>query len=227
MTKREAINNLRKKIQERSADSTFSNKDLYLALLEQAQWLIKREVSAGRIYRNPSFFKLLAAREIVEVSTIPTCLNIKTNCKIYRTKNRLPEMWSDNNGPMIYSVHSIDNSTEFTRVTPTDWASIIGDPYQKFSTEKYCFFEDGYVWFPKENPYNANIRAYYKDDVKLVPDSCTDCDDSESCVKFLDTEFMVPDWIIAEIFAKALQMLFPTKQLQEDQQIDKNTNRKN
>jgi hypothetical protein len=44
-------------VQERNADSTYTNKDLYQNFMEQAFWLIKREASAGRIYRNSSFFQ--------------------------------------------------------------------------------------------------------------------------------------------------------------------------
>jgi hypothetical protein len=228
MTKREAITLFRKEVQERSADSTFTNKDLYLCLLKQAKWLIKREVSAGRIYRNNSVFRTLSAREVVETSTIPSCLSVKTNCKIYRTKNVLPDMWQDNNGPVIKNVNSIDNSTSFTLISPNQWQNKINDPYQKYSSEKYAFFADGYLWFPKDNPNYVNIVSFYKDDIRLVKEDCSECDDKKTgCVRFLDTEFMVPDWVEAELFSKALQLLFPTKQTQEDQQIDKNTTRKN
>ena len=33
-------------------------------------------------------------------------------------------------------------------------------------------------------------------------------------------------WVEAEMYAKALQLLVPLKQIPEDQQIDKNANRK-
>lgn len=226
MTKREAIVSFRKKLQERNADSTFSNKDLYLALLEQAKWLVKREVSAGRIYRNPALFQKLPARDVIEVSTVPSCVGIKTNCKIYRTKDKLPEMWMDNNGPIIYTVTSIDDSTDFIVKSQNYIRNILNDPYQQYSSEIYCFFADGYLWFTKENPNKINIRAYYTDDVRLQVDSCTDCDENKSCIRFLDTEFMVPDWILAELFNKALNQLSPAKQLPDDTEIDKNPNRK-
>lgn len=227
MTNREAISSFRKKLQERSADTSYTNKDLFLNLQEHGSWLIKREISSGRIYRNTSFFQNLAARDVIEVSTTPSCIKIKTNCKIYRTKNRLPDMWIDNNGPVIKSVTSIDDSTSFTIVSPTQWQNIAQDPYQKFSSEKYCFFAEGYLWFPKDNPHKVNIRAFFKKDIRLSPDYCIDCDDNKSCIKFLDTEFMVPDWLHAELFSKALQLLAPSKQMPEDNQIDKNPTRKN
>lgn len=227
MTKREAINQFRKEIQERNADSSYSNQDLYNALMKQAPWLIKREISAGKIYRNTFLFRTLPARDVIEVSTLPACITIPTNCKIYRTKHTLPEAWVDNLGPVIKEVNSLDNSTRFTLITSSQWQDKIQDPYQKFSTEKYVFYADGYLWFPKNNPHKVNIRAFWKDDVRLVKDNCEGCSDDKECIKFLDTDFMVPDWVLAELFSKATQALMPSKQMQEDNQIDKNPTRKN
>jgi hypothetical protein len=195
--------------------------------LEQANWLIKREVSAGRIYRNASFFQRLPSREVIEVSTIPACISIKNGCTIYRTKHKLPEIWQDNNGPILRRITSIDGSTSFTIITPTLWEDINNDPYNKYSNEKYVFFAEDYLWFPKHNPHKVIPEAFYKDDVRLHPEKCEDCDDEEDeCLSFLDTKFMIPDWIEAELMSKAIQQLFPSKQMQEDVQIDKNTNRK-
>jgi hypothetical protein len=226
-SKRDAIKQFRKTLQERSADSSYSNQDLYNALLMQAPWLIKREISAGRIYRNTYLFRTLPARDVIEVPTVPSCIRINTHCKIYRTKHPLPEAWVDNNGPVIKEVNSLDNSTRFTLISSSQWQDKINDPYQQYSTEKYVFYADGYLWFPKENPHKVNIRAYWKDDIRLVKEECEGCTSEKNCVKFLDTDFMVPDWVLAELFGKAAQALMPSKQMQEDEQIDKNPTRKN
>jgi hypothetical protein len=227
MTKREVINLFRKEINERNADSTFTDKDLYQALMKQASWLISREAGSGRVYSNSSLFQNLRARDVVEVSTVPSCLSIKTNCKIYRTKSKMPEMWVDNSGPIIRRITSIDGSTSFTPITPVSWEDIQKDPYEKYSDTKYVFFSDGYFWFPKHNPHKANFDCYYKDDIALVNEECTECQKDKDCVRFLDTEFRVPEKILGELFSYALRQLIPSKQMQEDQQIDKNTNRKN
>lgn len=226
LSKRQAIIDFRKVVQEMTADSTWSNKELYMALMKQAPWLIKREISAGKIYRNTYLFRTLPARDVIEVSTVPSCINIQTNCKIYRTKHILPDTWVDNNGPVIKEVNSLDNTTRFTIITSSQWQDKIQDPYQQYSTEKYVFYADGYLWFPKHNPNKVNIRAFWKDDVKLVKDNCEDCEDNNDCVRFLDTDFMVPDWVLAELYGKAAQSLMPSKQIPEDTNIDKNPNRK-
>ena len=224
MTKREAIDLFREELRERNADSTYSNQFLYNELLKHAKWLIKREVSGGKIYINNSFFQTLSCIEIIETSVIDKCCPIKSNCKIYRTKNKIPPIWIDNNGPIIKTIFSVDNSTDFFLTSGVDWQVKRNDPYQKMSPVKYCLYADGYLWFPEYNPHRINLFAFFMDDIS----NKNECSPIKPCLRFLDTKFMIPDWLEAEMFAKALeQMAGISKKLPEDAQIDKNVNRKN
>lgn len=226
MTKRQAIDSLRNKLRERNADSNYTNQFLYQTLLEQAKWLIKREISAGRIWRNVSFFQTLACLDVIETSIIDPCCPIKTNCKIYRTERKIPELWQDDNGPLIKTISSIDNSTSFFYTTPTTWQNKKNDPYNRKSGEKYVFFADGYLWFPEHNPHKANIYGLFTDDVSTIETSCNPCKD-KPCTRYLDTRFMFPEWVEAEMMAKAVELLAGvSKRLPEDEQIDKNPTRK-
>jgi hypothetical protein len=222
-TKRTVIESLRNKLRERNADSNYSNQFLYNTLLEHAQWLIKREIHSGRIYSNNSFFQTLGCQEVIESSTIDPCCPVKVKCKIYRTKNKLPEMWIDNNGPVIRQVTSVDGSTEFVMVNPMVWQNKKVNPYTKMGSTKYAFIADGYLWFPEHNPHRINIIGFYTDDISEK----SECSDSRPCVRFLDTPFPLPDWLQAEMFGKALEQLAGvSKRLPEDNQIDKNPTRK-
>src|SRR5688572_20690325 len=156
-TNRSIINTFRKMIQERTADSTYTNRDLYNVLMPHARWLIKREIHSGRIYNNNSFFQTLGCVPVDEVSTIDPCCPVKVNCKIYRTRDKLPETWIDSNGPVLRSVTSVDGSTDFFMISPTNWQNKKNDPYQKQSSLKYVFPGDGYLWFPEHNPHYVNI----------------------------------------------------------------------
>lgn len=222
-TKRQIIESLREKLKEKNADSNYSNQFLYQTLLEQAKWLIRREASAGRIWASSSLFKSYPVK-MIEVSLIDSCLPIKANCKIFRSAERIPEIWEDANGPMLKSVSSVDGSTDFFYTNSTTWQSKIKDPYRKKGNTKYSFFEDGYLWIPEHNPHYANILGFYIDDITLIKQDCLDCNEEKDCIRFLDTPFMIPNWIEAEMMAKALELLLNTKRIPEDEQINKNTN---
>lgn len=227
-SKRQLIETFREMLKERNADSTYTNQFLYSVLSEHAKWLIRREVSAGRIYVNNSFFQTLSCVDVIETSTVDDCCPIKTNCKIYRTKNKLPEMWVDNSGPVLKSVSSIDGSTDFFYTNSTTWQSKRNDPYQKMGNVKYSFFSDGYLWFPEHNPHKVNIYGFFTEDVAILERECENCDEPKPCVRFLDTQFMLPGWLEAEMMSKALQEIAGvTKKLPEDVDINKNPNRKN
>lgn len=226
-TKRQVIESLREKLRERNADSNFSNQFLYNVLVEHSKWLIKRDISNGRIYRNTFFFQPLKCQPVIEVSAVDECCPIKTNCKIYRTKNKIPDIWLDNNGPIIKSVTSVDSpavgSTMFDMITPNDWQNKRGDPYQKMSDQKYSFYSDGYIWFPEVNPHLVTILGFWTDDVTNL----NGCEKVKECIRYLDTKFQIPDWLEAEMFAKALEQLAGvTKRLPEDEQQDKNPTRR-
>lgn len=222
-TKRQLLDSLRDKLRERNADSNYTNQFLYQTLLEQAKWLIKREINSGRIYKNVAFFQTLLCQDVIETSLIDPCCPIKTNCKIFRTKCKLPDFWLDEDGPIIKSVTSVDGSTTWEMTTPTTWQSIRIDPYQKKSSQMYTFYTDGYLWFPDHNPHKINILGFWTDDISDL----NGCAPIKECVRFLDTKFTIPDWLEAEMISKSLEILAGvSKRMPEDEQIDKNPTRR-
>lgn len=226
-TKRQVIDSLRNKLRERNADSNYSNQFLYNVLLEHSKWLIKRDISNGRIYSNTFFFKPLKCQKVIEVSLTDPCCPIKTNCKIYRTKNKIPDIWIDNSGPIIKHVSSVDSpsvgTTDFQLISSTVWQNKRNDPYQKMSNQLYSFYSEGYIWFPEVNPHLVTILGFWMDDVTNL----NECEKKE-CVRYLDTDFAIPHWLEAECFSKALEQLAGiSKRLPEDNEINKNPDRKN
>jgi len=222
-TKRQVIDSLRNKLRERNADSNYTNKFLYQTLLEQAKWLIKREINKGTIYKSVSHFQTLLCQDVIETSIVDPCCPIKTNCKIYRLKCKIPDFWTDEDGPIIKSITSVDGSTAWDITTPTTWQSIRLDPYQKKSKQMYTFYSDGYFWFPEHNPHKVNILGFWTDDVS----DRNGCAENPPCVRYLDTNFQLPDWLEAEMMAKAVELLAGvSKRLPEDEEINKNPTRR-
>ena len=229
-TKRQVIETFRDELRERNADSRYTNQFLFNELLKQAKWLIRREVAAGRIYINSSIFQTLACVPVIETSTTEACCPVKTNCKIYRTRDKLPEMWLDTNGPVLKSVSSVDGTSDFFYTNATTWQSKRLDPYQRMSDSMYSFFADGYLWFPEHNPHYVNVLGFFTEDVSNLETECMPCDDNKpkECLRFLDTKFVLPEWLEAECFAKALESVAGiTKRMPEDEDINKNPDRKN
>lgn len=222
MTKREAIDLFRQKIREQTSDSTYSNFMLYKSLEEQLLWLIRRDIS--KVYKSNELFQLLENFSVQEVD--PSECGLDTNCKVYRTTQKLPEIWTDDKGPVIKLVSSVDFKTSFTPIQLSNLKNKVNNPYHKIAKERYYYFLNDYLYFVDFNPHLVSILALFKDDLSLFERKCYDCQEDADCIPFLDTKLLAPAWTIAEAQAKALQQIAGvSKRLREDSQIDKNTNR--
>lgn len=225
MTNREIIAKLRKRIQEKDIDSTFTNKFLYSSLKEHAKWLIKREISADRIYRSRDLFQTRPCMPVVKASKISDCCPIKTKCIVYRTRYKLDEAWSDEYGPLITRVTSIDGSVEFMPLSVQDYKRKKDSPYAQYDKALYVFYDDNYLWFEEEAPKKINITYFPQDDITGKYGCTPDCCDN-ICVSILDKKFMIPGWVEAELLDKLVnQLTGTTKRMPEDTSVDKNTNR--
>lgn len=223
MTNRKHIANLRQKLREMDIDSDFTNQFLYDSLLNHAKWLIKREIRAGKIYKNLQLFKTLKCKKVVEANIVENSCPIKSPCNIWRTDKKLPDTWQDDYGPLIKYALSVDDSTRWHLISKEEWINKQSSPYAKFDKTKYMLYSDGYLWFPKQNPNRINIYGYWIEDVNFH----SDCGDKKECIRFLDTEFNIPEWIEAEMYAKTIEELAKiTKQLQPDEEINKNVIRR-
>jgi|694.fasta_scaffold00342_45 hypothetical protein len=223
ITKRQAILQLRKKIQEQHADTGYTNQFLYLSILEQAKWIVKREIRSGRVYKNMDLFKPLKCKRVVESSIIENSCPIKIPCNIWRTDKKLPDTWQDDYGPVIKYAMSVDDSTRWHLISKEEWINKQSSPYFKLDKTKYMIYSDGYLWFPRENPKRINIYGYWIDDPLLY----SECGDKPQCIKYLDTPLYIPDWTEAEIINKAFEILIKgTKQIPLDEDINKSENRK-
>lgn len=231
MTVREIIDSFRSKIKERSIDTIYTNGQLYQFLKEQFEWILAREASAGRVWTSTYMFKILRGLEVIEVSTIDENCPIKGCCKISRTKDRLPSIWRDKGGTIIRFVTSLDGSTDFFITTAWGWNNKKNDPYQKLTSQKYTFYQDGYLWFPEHNPHRINVEAFFEEDLAYINSKRNDCEgcyEKEDCIRYLDTDMMLPDWVLAESISKAAELLLGTAaRIQQDNNLDKNETRRN
>lgn len=222
ITKREGISLLRVSLREANADATLTNRFLYSKLVENAKWMIPRELKAGKIASSKSLYQIIPCMPTVKVSKIDEKCPIQIDgLDIYRSEFRLPPMWQWDKGPIIRRIMSIDNFSNFKLISSSDWQDKENNPYLKKSKEKYVFYEDGYLWFPKEHPKRLNIEAYFMDDVDDI-EFCN-CQQKKECKRYLDTQFRIPSWIQAELIDKAAaQIAGRTLQIAPDTNINKN-----
>lgn len=211
MTNREAISQLKKLFREINADSKLTNKFSYSVLMKHAKWLIYRDSERLRLIRKHKIYQKAKCIEVIEAPSIDPCCGV-TGCTIYRTKNKLPEMYEDSAGVIIHNITSIDGWTDIILTTAASVKRKLNNAWISKGVKGtiYAFYSDGYLYFPKQNLRKIDIEALYtkKIDENKECEPCKDCTDN--CKRFLDNDFIIPDYLEAQMMDAAIKDLAST-----------------
>ena len=150
MTKAEAISRVRVGIKELNADSRLTKKYIFSSLQSKIRILISQNSDGLKLIRDNTIFQTLKCVKLSPVPTIDECCGIKTKCQIWRTDDRLPKMYTDEDGVIVKNIVSIDGTTDFDLTTPTAIRRMLLNVNSKYDTNKYCFYSDGYLYVVKE-----------------------------------------------------------------------------
>jgi hypothetical protein len=221
MTVRAMISQVREIIKERYGDTRLSNKFTYSNLLKMAKILLKRESDNFKLLKYQTLYQSLKCVEVIEAPSIDPCCGLKSYCSIWRTKDKLPELFEDSMGVLIMSVTSVDGSTEYDFKTVESIRRKMSNPWvKKYEDPTYCFFKDDYLYFTKrtllveiKGMFTRSIEKYNK------------CGGDIPCIKFLDEKFYIPGYLEEPLIKMTLEELTKIyKALPEDQSVNKNNN---
>lgn len=202
-----------------------TNKYVFSVLRSNRDLLLKQVDSKFQLMKLGYLFQVLKCVDLVPVSTIDECCGIKTNCTIYRTKNKLPHVITASWGPIFRMVSSLDGFTDFYYITVPEWNRRQEDPINKYDKQLYYIWSDGYLFFPNIEWKKIKIEALFEEDIEKY----NDCEgDYDHCKSFLDNTFRIPK----ELFKACLDMtnmsiMNEYQRIPDDQQPDKNETRKN
>jgi hypothetical protein len=190
--------------------------------------LIRRKTKEGKLAQNDEIFQILPVVPLIEVSKIEAqCTSITTDCTIMRTRERLPEFLTDDDGPIIRNIYSLDTSEEVIRTSLQKWLSVAKSTYFKYNTKKYFWYRDGYLYFPNVKWSNVHVEALFVDEVSgyCIEDSegCYTCGGSVvqekmQCTLAQDTYIPYPKDLVAEIESMIKNDMAPRIQIPSDTQ---------
>lgn len=230
LTVRKAISEVRKDLRENDADSRMSNKFIYAAIKRNANTLIQQRSDAFRILKQQSFYQWLKCVVVEEAPAIDPCCGVRSKCKVYRTRDRLPRMYEDSYGAIIKNVMTIDGSVELQPCTPDAWDRKRKNPWGKDGamTDIYYFYDDGYLYFPNKDWKKVKIRGFFQEDISQL-NLCDDCANTPSttCFRYMDNQFYVPPDLWKYIREATIKdMMAGYKQIQPDTFINKDEAKK-
>jgi hypothetical protein len=219
--KGELISEARTMAKELGADSNLTNKMLWSIINKHLSWLISRESDKMKLAKYDYLYQTIKCVHVEEAPAIDPCCGIRSKCTVWRTTDKLPELFEDMTGVIIKSVFSIDGSSEFVQINIQDYMRKLEDPNSKYDNNKYFFFNNGYLYFPKKSVKMVMVKGHFKSTVV----SC--CEGEEvPCVSKLEENAMMPAKLRGELMEYVKKDLLPYKQLPMDTQIDKNDNKK-
>lgn len=203
----EAISQVRNDLKQITVDTRLTDRDIYSVMKTHSYWIIAQEADKLKISKQEHLFQSYTCAEIIPVPLTDPCCSIQTKCRIYRTKDKLPGMFTDDTGPIIRTVASVDWGNNFQRTSYENWIHIQKDPEFKYNKSKYYFIRDNYMYFPTTQWRKVNMLIYSDTDVRKL-NKC-DCIE-KGCLAMQDTIWRVPDKLQARVIDAVISELTKT-----------------
>lgn len=214
----ELINQVKVLFRLDSADSHLTDREVYSLIKKHRAWLIKRESKKNRILRNPEMMIPNSCIELIDVD-ITECCNISTCCTIKRSKEKLPDLISDDTGPLIGFVSSLDKELRVYPTTINGWLNKRRNSVFKYDKTLYYWIYNGYLYSPNVEWDFIFMLAANEEPVDF-------CEDKDECQAMQDKTFSCPDYLLGEMIQSVMTDLNPHVQIPNQEKIDKNENNK-
>lgn len=198
----ETISRVRNIVKGVKEDAFLTDRFIYSLILKYANLVIRRQDNESKIMRIQGLFETLPCVELVEVSKIEACCaGIKTDCKIMRTKDRLPEPMEGSEGPLFRSITSIDGSVILVNTNPTTFTIMANQPTYKYNKAQYYWYLDGHLYFPNIEWEAVKIDGIFSESTRAYR-----CEDNQ-CALRQDDRLPIPDFLFAEVESSVLREL--------------------
>jgi hypothetical protein len=215
-TIRDVISRIRNQIKGVRQDSFLTDRMIYSFVLKHAKWLMKREDSKNKLMAFSGVMQTMDFVELVEVDKIEACCaGVTSNCKIKRTKDKVPVFLQGYFGPLIRTISSVDNSEELQPILPTIYIGIANSKNAKYNKTKYYWYLNDYLYFPNLEWDAVRIEGIFEDDISAF--TCAD----DSCITKQEQSFNVPDYLLGELEGQVVKDLIGLYQIPADPSNDK------
>lgn len=212
----DVISRLRNQMKGNKQDAFLTDRMIYSFVLKHAKWLMKREDSKNKLMMFSGVMQTMDYVELIEIDKVEACCTgIKSDCKIKRTKEKLPIFLQGYYGPLIRTVTSLDNSEELQPIIPSTYLNIANSKNAKYNKTKYFWFLNDYLYFPNLEWDAIRIEGIFEDDI-----SKWTCEEDDCTLK-QDQSFNVPDYLLGELEAAAIKDVMGMYQIPVDTANDK------
>lgn len=197
-------------------DPFITDRMIYTVVLKHAKWLMKREDTKNKLMAFSGIMQTMDLVELIEIDKVEACCTgIRSDCKIKRTKDKLPVFLQGYFGPLIRTISSIDNSEELQPILPSSYINLANSKNFRFNKTKYYWFLNDYLYFPNLEWDAVRIEGVFEDDI-----SAYTCEE-DSCKPRQDHSFNVPDYLLGELESQVMKDFMGETQIPPDPSNDK------
>jgi hypothetical protein len=212
----DVISRVRNQIKGNKQDAFVTDRMIYSFVLKHAKWLMRREDGKNKLMAFSSVVQTMDFVELIEVDKVEACCTgIKSDCKIKRTKDKLPIFMQGYYGPLIRAVSSIDGSDIMQPTTSVTYTRVSNGSTFKYNKTKYYWFLNDYLYFPNLEWDAVRIEGIFEDDI-----SKWTCEEDD-CTSRQDQSFNVPDYLLGELEAQVFKDILGIYQIPADPAMDK------
>lgn len=216
-TIREHISRIKSTIKANNADARLTDRHIYSLMRKHTRFLLKRDSSWLRY--SSSIYQTMPLVQLQLVDSVEAC-GIETKCKIKRTKNKLPALVENEDGPIIRRVTSIDGNIILTPIKSSSFVRKSNKSTFKMDTSLYYWYLNGYLYFPNLKWDAVRVEGYFEE--KVFAECCDE--EPDPCGYAQDELYIIPDFLVSAMDQLIYQDLSLYLKIPQDQLINKNEN---
>jgi hypothetical protein len=210
------VSRLRNQLKGNKQDAFLTDRMIYTFVLKHAKWLMKREDSKNKLMMFSGVMQTMDYVELIEIDKVEACCTgVSSDCKIKRTKDKLPVFLQGYYGPLIRTISSLDGSEEMQPTLPSQYVAMSNSKNFRFNKTKYFWYLNDYLYFPNLEWDAVRIEGIFEDDI-----SAWTCNEDD-CIVRQDQSFNVPDYLLAELEAQVFKDIMGEMQIPVDPNNDK------
>lgn len=212
----DVLSRIRTQVKAVRQDAFLTDRVIYTFVLKHVKWLMKREDAKNRILGFSGVAQTMDFVELIEVDKVEACCTgLSSDCKIKRTKEKMPVFMQGYYGPLIRTVSSLDGSEELQPTNPNSYLAMSRSKNFKFNKAKYFWYLDDYLYFPNLDWDAVRIEGIFEDDISKF--TC----EEDNCMVRSDQTFNVPDYLYGELESQVFKDLAGIMQVPADMPNDK------
>lgn len=211
------ISRIKNQVKAVKHDAMLTDRLIYSFVLKNTKWLMKREDGKNTLMAHSGVIQSLDFVDLIEVDRIEACCKgISSDCKIKRTKEKMPFFMQGYMGPLIRSVTSIDGSEEMQITNPTTYLNMSKSRSFRYNKTKYFWYLNDYLYFPDLEWDAVRIEGIFEDDVSKF-----NCNTEDDCINAQDRTFNIPDYLLGELEGAVVKDMLVVLQIPSDTANDK------